>query len=367
MESRYWGDPINEPMFEVPDVEEVLPELAGMDASVGSGPEEYKDEPLPSLDATWSVLDIEPGMDDMIEKAGESLSKMSELGIFPFQAHGEDRRLFLARFELPKFGEEFQISKNAWRALALVEGEAPPTEGDNPAGFIHFLAGFPIDTVEMLMMIGEFSSSKVTVMPGDGRVTAPVPDFFKWPDKGKLLLNRTALLEFAALFFADNLPGEPMPTKPHWWFRVEIGYIENEEARINIIPGEFLALGVRMMPGEFWGHQKSSPFIYSGNWMDTVYYTSAVIKEVVDPTNEKPYPTYKVQWRKYEAMVNPSDFALYKVGDRVTIVKDVVTEKKSQLWKDNDMQFFGGEEEIDPADIVWQIVPISFYGLDKEE
>lgn len=73
MESRYRGDPINEPMFEVPDVEEVLPELAGMEASGGPGPEEYKDEPLPSLDATWSVLDTEPGMDDMMEKAGESL------------------------------------------------------------------------------------------------------------------------------------------------------------------------------------------------------------------------------------------------------------------------------------------------------
>ena len=72
MESRYRGDPINEPMFEVPEVEEVLPELAGMEAS-GDGPEEYEGEPLPSLDATWSVLDTEPGMDDMIEKAGESL------------------------------------------------------------------------------------------------------------------------------------------------------------------------------------------------------------------------------------------------------------------------------------------------------
>jgi hypothetical protein len=280
------------------------------------------------------------------------------LGIFPYQADGQDR-LFLARFELPKFGEEFQIPKSAWRALALVDGEAPPTEGDNPTGFIHFLAGFPIDTVEMLMLIGQFSSkakegeeSKVAVMAGEGRVTAPIPEFFEWPDQEKLLLNRTAILESAALFFADNLPGEPVPNKAHWWFRVEL--LDG----INIVPGEFLALGVRMMPGEFWGHQKSSPFIYSGNFLDTVYLTAAVIKEVVEPTDAVPYPTYKVQWRKNEITVNPTDFAEYRVDDRVTILKDVATEKKSQLWKDEDMETKGE---------TWMIAPISFYGEDKGE
>lgn len=286
------------------------------------------------------------------------MTKMSdELGIFPFQADGEDR-LFLARFELPKFGEDFQIDKGAWRALALIEGEeAPPSEGDSPVGFIHFLAGFPIDTVEMLMLIGQFSSKAdtVAVMSGDGRVTAPIPEFFEWPDKEKLLLNRTAILESAALFFAENLPGEPKPSKPKWWFRYEMVAAEGQKFPV---PGEFLALGVRMMPGEFWGHQKSSPFIYSGNWMDTVYLTGAVIKEVIEPTDEVSYPTYKVQWRKNEITVNPTDFAEYRVGDRVTILKDVATEKKSQLWKDDDMETKGE---------TWMIAPISFYGLDKEE
>ena len=59
-----------------------------------------------------------------------------------------------------------------------------------------------------------------------------------------------------------------------------------------------MALGNRMMPNKPWGKQKSSPFLYSGNWMDTIYYTSAVITEVIDPTDETPYPTYKAKWRK---------------------------------------------------------------------
>lgn len=288
------------------------------------------------------------------------MTQMSdEIGIYPFQADGEDR-LFLARFEFPKFGEEYQIDKDSWRALVLAPGEeAPPTEGDNPPGFIHFLAGFPIDTVEMLMLIGQFSSKadNVAVMPGEERVTAPIPDFFEWPDEEKLLLNRTAILENATMFFAENLPDQPMPTKAHWWFRYEFGA---ENVGKFPVPGEFLALGVRMMPGEFWGHQKSSPFIYSGNWMDMVYYTSARVVEVIEPSDEMPYPTYKVQWRKDEVTAISTDFAEYKVGDRVTILKDVATEKKSQLWSDDDMK-----SGCDKAK--WAICPITFYGLDEEE
>ena len=121
------------------------------------------------------------------------------------------------------------------------------------------------------------------------------------------------------------------------------------------VPGEFLSLGVRMMPDVPWGHQKSSPFIWSGHFVDTVYYTSAVITEVIAPDNNFLYPRYMVQWRKDVIQVNPSDFAEYRVDDRVTILKDVSTTKQSQLWKDDDMKQFGD---------TWQIVPITFYGLE---
>lgn len=51
---------------------EVLPEDVAMDAAAG-GPEEIEDaeDKLPSLDATWSVLKSEPGMDNMMELAGD--------------------------------------------------------------------------------------------------------------------------------------------------------------------------------------------------------------------------------------------------------------------------------------------------------
>jgi hypothetical protein len=179
--------------------------------------------------------------------------------------------------------------------------------------------------------------------------------FLKWPEEGKILLNLTAIAtKNVAKILAPNLDGEPEPTKAHWWFRVQLagGTVKFP------VPGEFLGLGVRMFPGMYWGRQKSSPFVYSGNWMDTVYYTGARITEVIDPTDDVPYPTYKVTWRKDEFTVNPSDFAEYKVDDRVTILKDVATEKTTQLWKDDDMAEFGEN---------WMIAPISFYGLDTQE
>lgn len=66
--------------------------------------EDFVPEVTPSLDPTWIILDKEPGMDGLMVEAGDSLEKMGEnLNIFPFQDRDEEDRLFLARFEFPKF------------------------------------------------------------------------------------------------------------------------------------------------------------------------------------------------------------------------------------------------------------------------
>lgn len=314
-----------------------------------------KPAPLDTLEPTWWVMDREPGMDDLAEQAGDSLKQMQDdLQIFPFQDRGKNDRLFLARFELPKYDEKFQYP------------DAVFAEGD-VSGFIDFLGGFPVDDVEMMVVIGQFSSkakegedSKVTVQPGTG-VAAPVPTdpahFFKWPEADKVLFSLTALpTKGVAKMLAKSLEGEPVPNKTHWWLRFNMTE-DPATPKKWPVPGEFLALGVRMMPDVPWGRQKSSPFIWSGNWVDTVFYTSAVITEVLDPDDNFPYPRYKVQWRKDVIQVNPSDFAEYRVGDRVTLMKDVSADKKSQLWKDDDMKKAGD---------TWQICPITFYGLDQE-
>jgi hypothetical protein len=327
------------------------------------------------LGPTWWIMDSDEGMDDIADQAGDSLQDMvKNLQINPFQTLAGTDRLFLARFEFPIYGADFHYQE------AVFVNQQPVS------GFIDFLAGFPIEdkgvpAVEMLMAIGQYSTTpdKVTAVPGDDKVVAPVPEtFFQWPDKDKILLNLTSLVAanfdqvtqqnvtgVPAQILAKNLNGQPAPTKPHWWFRINM---PASDASGNPpkwpVPGELLALGVRMMPDVCWGTQSqlSSSFMYAGHWMDTVFYTSGVVTEVIDPTVDTPYPTYKVKWRVTDAnsdgivTATPSDFATYQVGDRVTILKDVTTTKTSQLWSDDDMKAFGD---------TWQIVPISFYELDN--
>jgi hypothetical protein len=58
---------------------------------------------------------------------------------------------------------------------------------------------------------------------------------------------------------------------------------------------------------------------------------------------------------KKEFSCKATDFAEYHVGDRVTILKEVPSNKQSQQWKDEDMKQFDGEK--------WMIAPLIFYGI----
>ena len=309
--------------------------------SPGAPPSHGLEEP-DTLEPTWWVMDREPGMDDLAEGATEILKKMGDdLKIFPFQDKDGNDRLFLMRYEFVKDGESSQFPE-------AIKGES--------VGFLDFLAGFPIDCVEKLVLIGEYStkSDQVTVKDGAGKAAAPVPSkFFQWPDADKILLNLTAIAtKDVAQILAPNLNGEPKPARTHWFFRCQLAGGDKKWP----ILGEFLGLGTCLMPDVSWGHQLSSPFVYSGNWFDSVYLTGGVIKEVIDPTDDVPYSTFVATWRgKDIENVKPSDFCEYHVGDRCSILKDVSTEKQSQLWRDDDTK-----PDCDKS--TWQIVPISYYG-----
>jgi len=290
------------------------------------------------LEPTWWLFDSEPGMDDLMVQGGDSLKEMADrLNVGLFKDMQGDPKLFLARFEIPKYGQEFQYPD-------AVEGQ------NNPLAFIDFLGGFPLDDCEMLGFVGQYSTKQLAEKASSGGMTPPVPDeFFTGYEPGAVLLNYTALVPDSVKWMADNLEGEPAPENLHWWLRWNPSGLEQAKAPI---PGEFLALAVRIMPDLTWGSQDSSPFLWSGNWVDTVFYTCGFINDIIPPTDTTPYPVYKVQWRKEEIMARPTDFAEYQVGDRVCILKDVSVAKQSQLWKDEDMKKYGD---------MWAIAPITFY------
>ena len=347
----------------------------------------------------WKERDILAINIELNEKA----TRDSKMRLNPFVTRGGKLAMFIARYELIKFGGEFTHPEG------VVEGTAK--------GFTEFLAGFPLDCTEMLVVIGLESSKDYDVQLGVKKA-APVPDqLFFWGEPGRVLLNKTAKIApetrrlikdggYAKMVAAGvdpavakaavqkktdgkrPLEGEPVPTRAHWWIRASYmgGGTEYPEFTTDelgsdtaptpggpkgIVPGEFVALGVRLMPDVPWGTQVSSPFLYSGAWVDTVYLTGGRIIAVNPPTALEPYPTYTVFWRPtdiypdgFVTKARPSDFAEYKVKDRVTTLKDVATEKKSQQWDDDDTKDYGGKGST-PATCVWQIVPIGFYGLDK--
>jgi hypothetical protein len=292
-----------------------------------------------ALEETWWLLEDErTDMSDIQDQAGTSLDKMFDrYKLYPVE-FDQKRRLFIARYEFPQYGKTLQHE------------DAVISQGDI-CGFIDFLSGFPMQNCEQLMMFGEWSSREDQITADANKDRAPIPpvpqDFFEGYEEEKRLLNLFYIDSETAVTMADDLKGESAPEGLHWWVRINIPPTSHYP-----VPGEFLCLGNRQWCTLPWGEQKSNPYLFSGNWMDTVFYTGALIQKIIE---EGDYPLYDVVWRRKVYRVAPTDFARYEVGDRVTILKNIPDRKVSQQWKDEDTETFDTAK--------WIIAPIMFYGI----
>lgn len=299
------------------------------------------------LPFSWWLKD-EPNMDDRLEEAGQSLDDMIEkFGIHPVLIkEPKEELLFLARFEAITFNAEFKHDD------VLRDEDAP----EDVIIFIDFLDGMSCGAAELIGVVGELSSCKNIVVLESNHKSVPemhekffadsefeddkhVPFSHLWADRLKK--------DNPYQMLAKNLEGELLPINCHWWFRF---FLVDEESEIKWpVPGEFLSFCPRIWPSMAWNYQESNPFMFSGNWMETVYYTNAKVIEVLEATDETPYPTYRIQYRKYQIIAKPTDFADHKVDERVTILR--LSDKDSWTWKD--LTEFNTEE--------WVIAPVSFY------
>jgi hypothetical protein len=285
-----------------------------------------------------------------------------------------NRKLYLARFEIGTFGNALQHPE-----AILQKASRKGTVG----GWLDFLTGFPVAVIELQAMVGEISSRPdlkkglVESVQDPGGVTPAFPKtLFGGYEDSKILMNLLYLSNDYSEFMADDLHGEPKLTGLHWWLRTCLMSDVGGSPQLFPYPGEFVGLAVRLFPDRVSFSQESNPFLYSGNFVDTVYFTSGFVKEIIDPTDDYPWPSYRITWRKNpddpqstgEYLLYPTDFTEYKVGDRVVILKDVTTEKTSQQWKDDDMKTMGGEK-TDPDTPVKScaIVPLMFYNIDPEK
>lgn len=304
-----------------------------------------------SLDMTWWLFDSEPGMDDIYDRAGDSLETLTDqMGYQIFQTNDGNPRLFQCRFEFLREGGTFKY-----------DGRDSSFAGDIKV-YLDFLTGFPIDCIEIMFMVAQYSSlythEQITKMDYGNGATPPVPaSFFEGYDPDRIMVNITAIDremsggQYYGVHLVKGLSGASEPENIKWFARTNLGAEEKWP-----IPGEFVALGVRIMPTDIGGNQQTSPFLYAGNWIDSVYYTSGEIEEV-DDSGET--PIYTVKWRNQRIRIPSTDYAKYSVGDRVTILKDVETRKLSQTWEDAD--------SLEPQSGVWSIAPIMFYGIEYGE
>jgi len=136
----------------------------------------------------------------------------------------------------------------------------------------------------------------------------------------------------------------------HYWMRYWI-----RKDNVTIIPGELCCLMVRPWPLHCWFYQESSPFLYAGNWLETEFYASGIVKSVLEPWVYEDYEArspsmpsqddeaedgyydpheeamdfhigsklYRVWVKNEEIIVESSDFKEYEAGDRVGLLKGV--------------------------------------------
>ncbi len=297
----------------------------------------------------------EPDIDNLVTEAGDFLDSMFErYGVKPAEVEGGSPTIYAARYEIGSYEGN----------LSYAEAILPiyRTAG-NVVGWMDFLNGIPFGVAEMQVRIWELSmrDKHYPSLADPGSPVPPVPDEFfdERYSADDCLFNYLYIEDDRIDAMSDGISGEPVPDM-HWWMRYNMVLPdETVNPQKYPIPGEFVALGTRLFPDKPWGDQSTSPFLFTGNWIDTLYYTTAVVVEVIEPDDIVPFPRYKVKWRgkeNNEFTVHPSGFERYEVGDRVAILKDAATTRTSQTWKD--------DREFVPE--IWRIVPVTFYEAPEE-
>lgn len=261
--------------------------------------------------------------------------------------------------------------------------------GDRPSGsYVH-----PVDFLTTVQQGGQ-------ILPPFDLQKAEAPGELLI-DKGYLIADDT-MVEFVAEPFKD-VDNPPL----HYWLRYWI-----RKDNTEIIPGEFCGLLCRPWPLHCWFYQESSPFLYAGNWVETEFYTSGVVKCVLDPWTETdengdPTPTpsrgendteayygpgedefdfnvgsklYVVWVKNEEIIVESSDWKEYEAGERVGLLKvyrdqdnygntlgsvsDYISGPSDNFsWTDLEWKKLKGKNTPD-KDIFtreWVIVPVHFY------
>jgi hypothetical protein len=274
---------------------------------------------------TWWLWD-EEGF-DILPEVGKSLDKFyKSRTIRPVVIDRTTERIFEARYEFPKYRGMLKYGSAVFVGGAI--------------GFVDFVIGIPYGCMERIGIVGEESDSIIGVPDGPHSAPPLLEDLFREKEGMESIYNLVWLDYENTKSFAPSLGVLP-ELENHWWFRINlVGYNEKYP-----VPGEFMALVPFLFPNEAWGWQQTNPGVFSGNWLETVFYTSGVVLGVLENG------TYTVQYRKNNVRAVSSDWAEYVAGDRATILKEVDSTAQSFTWED--LENYKEDE--------WVLAPITFY------
>lgn len=235
-----------------------------------------------------------------------------------------------------------------------------PGMQSNSVGYLAFPVG-QLGVMEILSVIGEsmtesdsFSISAEEAIV-EGKEMMPPVHNNRGYCIGTHLVEGGYLVQGKTEYLADDFAGQAS-IEPHRWLRYWI-----DENDTWPMPGEFIALLAKPELYHVWWFQPTYPFLYSGNFFETEYYTSGIVQEVIAPAGDELTNVYRVWIRGYEIYLRSSDFYEFEVGDRVPVIKKIVELNNNFDWtlledgKNNDSSSATSPDED------WVIAPISFY------
>ena len=286
--------------------------------------------------------------------------------------------------------------------------------GDLFSGYLTFPVG-PLGVMRVLSLVSESLGSENQVDDDSHKPEAGYQLLSPMHEQNNDCMGRHLVEDTYLLFDPDaEYPAQVMDgveaVLPHHWLRY---WLKKEDT--FPVPGEFISLVCKAqgIPPHCWWYQESNPFIYSGNWFETDYYTSGIvigIIEEVDRDNEAGTATYevtevsakhgqkqghgeyqlskgeqftceevgnvyKIRVKNQDLYLKSSDFLEYEIDARVAIRKAPGLRVKNFTWDalepgrripgetvtdimDYDNSMSGKLFEINTS---WSIVPITFY------
>jgi len=284
------------------------------------------------------------------------------------------------------------------------DGSGP---GDIYSAYLAFPVG-PLGVMEDISLVyesmaheGEYDSSYDAV-PGKGLL--PPKESLSVKCKGFPLFEKAYLPTGLDTEYPAAAMNGHDTISPHHWLRYWIA-----KDSVYPIPGEFVGISVKPLaiPPHCWWFQETSPFLYSGNWFETDYYTSGIIIAVIEYINKTQYVVskvsgkhpqrtgtrdhilsegtefsfdmvgniYKVRVKDQDLYLQSTDFKEYFVDDRVAIIKRFETHSENFKWtglspgklipgqgveslQNYDIQTSGSLFQLNKS---WVIAPITFY------